>query len=85
MPDKILLSQKNNPTGVSSTHPPGRDVRHPASLSQAAIAKKKRELAAACEKTIEALHSFGRETAFKDDITLLGIEYLGNNQTPDES
>jgi serine phosphatase RsbU (regulator of sigma subunit) len=47
--------------------------------------QKKRKLADACEKTIETLHSFGQETAFKDDITLLGIEYLGNDQTPDES
>ncbi|MDK2847827.1 MAG: phosphoserine phosphatase RsbU/P [Desulfuromonadales bacterium] len=47
--------------------------------------QKKRELAAACEKTIETLHSFGQETAFKDDITLLGIEYLGNDKTPSES
>jgi serine phosphatase RsbU (regulator of sigma subunit) len=32
-----------------------------------------------CEKTIEALHAFGRAQPIKDDITLLGIEYRGRS------
>lgn len=43
--------------------------------------QKKRNLAAACEKTIENLHIFGQKTPFKDDVTLLGIEYLDNSDT----
>ncbi|MDY6848657.1 MAG: SpoIIE family protein phosphatase [Thermodesulfobacteriota bacterium] len=40
---------------------------------------KKRDLDSVCEKTIEALHAFGRAQPIKDDITLLGIEYRGRS------
>jgi sigma-B regulation protein RsbU (phosphoserine phosphatase) len=39
------------------------------------LLQKKRSLPAACDKTIEALHCFGLENPFKDDVTLLGVEY----------
>lgn len=39
--------------------------------------QRKRSLDAACEKSIEALHSFGRQSPLKDDVTLLGLEYHG--------
>ena len=42
--------------------------------------QRKRSLAAACEKSIEALHSFGLQSPIKDDVTLLGLEYLGEGQ-----
>jgi sigma-B regulation protein RsbU (phosphoserine phosphatase) len=37
----------------------------------------KRSLDAACESVIDCLETFGRGSAQKDDMTLLGIEYLG--------
>lgn len=36
-----------------------------------------RPLDAVCGKVIEALHDFGRGGLFKDDVTLLGVEYTG--------
>jgi sigma-B regulation protein RsbU (phosphoserine phosphatase) len=33
-----------------------------------------------CEKIIESLHNFGRGTALKDDVTMIGIEFLGNGK-----
>lgn len=42
-------------------------------------ANKKRPLEPACDHLIEALKSHGKDMIFKDDVTLIGLEYLGNN------
>ncbi len=39
-------------------------------------ANKKRALEPVCDNLIEALKSHGRDILFKDDVTLIGIEYL---------
>lgn len=39
---------------------------------------KKRHLEPTCDNLIEALKSHGQDIIFKDDVTLVGIEYLGN-------
>lgn len=41
------------------------------------LLQKKRSLARACDKTIESLQSFGQKTPFKDDVTLVAMEYHG--------
>lgn len=51
-------------------------------LFQKLLLQKKRSLSAACEKTIEALRSFGQKTPFKDDVTLVGMEYHGRKNPP---
>lgn len=42
-------------------------------------ANRKRALEPACDNLIEALKSHGQDIIFKDDVTLIGIEYLGND------
>ncbi len=44
-------------------------------------AMKKLPLDSSCEKIIAALRSFSREAPLKDDVTLMGIEYLGACRT----
>ncbi|APG27385.1 hypothetical protein A7E78_05740 [Syntrophotalea acetylenivorans] len=44
-------------------------------------ANKKRPLEPALDNLIEALKSHGQDMIFKDDLTLIGIEYLGNNDS----
>ncbi|OEU61496.1 MAG: hypothetical protein BA870_07600 [Desulfuromonadales bacterium C00003094] len=41
-------------------------------------ANRKRALEPACDNLIETLKSHGQDIIFKDDVTLIGIEYLGN-------
>ncbi len=43
------------------------------------ISNKKRPLEPACDNLIEALKSHGKDMIFKDDVTLIGIEYRGND------
>lgn len=40
-------------------------------------ANRKRPLEPACDHLIEALRSHGQEMVFRDDVTLIGIEYSG--------
>lgn len=40
---------------------------------------RKRALEPACDNLIESLKSHGQNIIFKDDVTLIGIEYLGND------
>lgn len=39
--------------------------------------QKKRSLTSSCDKTIEYLQSFGQKMPFKDDVTLVAMEYRG--------
>jgi sigma-B regulation protein RsbU (phosphoserine phosphatase) len=39
---------------------------------------RKRALEPACDKLIESLKGHGQDIIFKDDVTLVGIEFLGN-------
>ena len=41
-------------------------------------ANRKRSLEPACDKIIESIKGHGQDTIFKDDVTLVGIEFLGN-------
>ncbi len=42
-------------------------------------ANRKRALEPTCENLIEALKSHGQDITFKDDVTLIGIEYLNHD------
>ncbi len=42
---------------------------------------RKRTLEPACDNLIEVLKSHGQDIIFKDDVTLVGIEYLGNDRS----
>lgn len=44
-------------------------------------ANRKRALEPTCDNLIESLRSHGQDIIFKDDVTLIGIEYLGNDQS----
>jgi serine phosphatase RsbU (regulator of sigma subunit) len=39
--------------------------------------QRKRSLDPACGRLIEDLYAFGRGSAIRDDVTLLGIEFTG--------
>jgi len=47
-------------------------------------ALKERPLSVCCEKIIEHLFAFGQDAPQKDDVTLLGIEFLGSDHTKPE-
>jgi sigma-B regulation protein RsbU (phosphoserine phosphatase) len=63
---------------IEHTDPDG-DMFGPRRLYGKLQQQKKRRLSVACDKTVEALHDFGQKTPFKDDVTLLGIEYRGHD------
>jgi sigma-B regulation protein RsbU (phosphoserine phosphatase) len=53
------------------------DMFGPQRLYRKLQQQSKRQLAAACDQIIETLRTFGQKTPFRDDVTLLGIEFGG--------
>ncbi|APG23826.1 PP2C family protein-serine/threonine phosphatase [Syntrophotalea acetylenica] len=56
------------------------DMFGPQRLYRKLQQQSKRRLAAACDQIIETLRTFGQKTPFRDDVTLLGIEFGGTGK-----
>ncbi len=65
--------------GVTEHGGPQQEMFGQQRLFQKLAANRRRTLDAACNHMVEALISYGQTQAFRDDVTLLGIEYRGQD------